>query len=142
MPHVTKLVNGCYTKESGSLVLDLAIAADQCRYKTMLASCEAFVVKHFDAHNSHDKEVVNKLPLASVFRISQGVVQHYKNIAVNADIALKKTVTEATNITSMCLRCENLVRTTLDVLSYHTIVQPSLQDLQVSDMVQHLASLA
>ena len=76
MVPLSKLVNGPYHERSSALVLQIATVAQECKCQTILASCEAFVVKHFQAYAAAcQPEVVSKMSPASLFRISQGLMQ-------------------------------------------------------------------
>ena len=106
------LVDGLYTVERGSVVMDIAIVAKACRCKRMLASCETFVVKHFESFADFQRqEVLSKLSPASLFRVSQGLIHHLRTTVSFADTALFATATEATTCSSKfaigdaCPRC-------------------------------------
>ena len=76
---LTALVDAPYSATRSSLVLDIAKVAQECECQSMLASCEAFVVKHFrDFAARGHKEKLSKLSSASLLRVSQGLVQSYE----------------------------------------------------------------
>ena len=96
IPPLTDLVNGVHTDERGSVVLAIAVVTKACGCKRMLANCEAFVVKQFDAYAiSQHQEVLRKLSPASLFRVSQGLIHGHKTAMSIADDALVATASEA-----------------------------------------------
>ena len=170
MVPLTQLVNGPYDERSSSLVLHIATVAQGCKCQTILALCEAFVVKHFGAYAAERQpEVVSKLSQTSLFRVSQGLLQQQAEAMQFAEQEFKKCALEAHTCShampqpATCPRCQEPLEQSVHGAGFGRQAEPVLEFAkhrtasacqwpnlrawtkrcwQVTSMAQHLQLLA
>ena len=155
---LTALVDGRYDETSSSLVLDIANVGQECECQSILVSCEAFVVKHFQAYaSSHHREMLSKLSSASLLRVSQGLVQSYEAAMQTSRAALASYADESKlwwkfKYENMCPRCHDTISAYRDSSFQHdkkgsTCTWPAARvieqrSVKASSMASILAKLA